>query len=298
MPFGNNNNNQNNNQTDSDKQATAESGNPWEFTAEQLANPWESKDPAAAMRRQHELICGKGQEKVLQDDLKKQGYVYAPDGRFIRRFGEAGAIYVYSELLKATQLPISATTFFRFCAMVYAESSGVKEESFAIANTTSNYSTATGKPLIDILSKKGYSSAIGGALFTNYITKEFYTKQSADRFACAAVINALGGGQDYSNGAIGWDGVDLKTNYIHHPRITSGYHIANPSHNVLNINENILPVQSNYVYKNTDPKFKELRFWTYQHETTAGYGKTMFYKLSNEWRAAHIKSDGTEKWWN
>jgi|GEM_PF-6775475 len=102
---------------------------------------------------------------------------------------------------------------------------------------------------------------------------------------------------DYSNGALYWDGVDLKTNEATHPKMLSGYFITDKSHNVLKVESKAVHTCT-IVYKKSDPKFSEERCWDYKYQTTAGIAKSMFVKLNQEYLYANINSDEKQgRWW-
>lgn len=119
---------------------------------------------------------------------------------------------------------------------------------------------------------------------------------------------------DYSNNAILWDGIDLKTNYENHPKINAGYFINDNEHNVLDVeskkvndekpNEDDKKV-CNTLYSTKDNKFKEVKCYSYKYKTTFGIAKTMFVKLTDQFEEAIIhskreKKDGTyilNQWW-
>jgi RHS repeat-associated protein len=86
-----------------------------------------------------------------------------------------------------------------------------EHEAMAIASTTMNFIEASktyglNYELEDVLAVKGYSSAIGNEDFNRYLDQGWSNNY---RNVNGAVINALLGGVDYSNGAIQWDGQDF-----------------------------------------------------------------------------------------
>lgn len=92
----------------------------------------------------------------------------------------------------------------------------------------------------------------------------------------AAVANAFDPeGIDYANGGCYWDGKDLKTKGKHHPHYKDGYKFTDPDHDVLSVGDT--------------PKMRHKRrgkIWYYTYESTAGYGKTVFWKTTPEFRRA------------
>ena len=96
---------------------------------------------------------------------------------------------------------------------------------------------------------------------TNY--KKFYETSPKDRnenrkmrTSFAAAINALVGGTDFSNGATGWDGRDLKINSHRF-----GLNIADPKHDIFGVGDR--------PNKPTPQKAQ------YYRQTTAAYGQTV-----------------------
>lgn len=96
--------------------------------------------------------------------------------------------------LKNSELDIFANT-------VAQESSGAKNESFALAGAILNLANYKGKGILQtIVSEQIYDYRDGGNS-TQY--------NNNAKYSMAAVINAITGGKDFSNGAIRWDGFDL-----------------------------------------------------------------------------------------
>ncbi len=168
-----------------------------------------------------------------------------------------------AERLEVDGEAITHDTFKGFGGLVYGESSGNKEESYAIANAVSNYVDASnGKyKLSDIATKKNtYSYAVGDNLYNNYIKNDLNKKNA--RYANGAVINALTGGKDYSNGATHWDGVDLGVNGSSHYRSRVGYTTSQDHINTYknNTGYTLKSTGANPVYKSTAVQGKSI-FW-------------------------------------
>lgn len=92
----------------------------------------------------------------------------------------------------------------------------------------------------------------------------------------SAVLNALDpNGTDYANGGCFWDGNDLKTVGSKHYHYKKGYKFMNPTHDVLNVGDSA-------------PAGKQGRNgpYDYTYESTAGYGKTVFWKYTQEFMNA------------
>ncbi|WP_229669388.1 hypothetical protein [Legionella impletisoli] len=93
-----------------------------------------------------------------------------------------------------------------------------------------------------------------------------------------AARNALYNGFDYANGGCFWDGYDLKTSGKQHYKYQHGFKFTSPSHNLFSINE-------------PPHRRKETDLGSYDHEydSTAAYGKTIFWKLNKEFLKAKRK---------
>ena len=96
--------------------------------------------------------------------------------------------------LKNSELNIFANT-------VAQESSGNKIESFALASAIKNLADYKGKSIMQTIQTEGIFGYRDGGNNTQYNNNAEY--------GMAAVLNAITGGKDFSNGAIRWDGFDL-----------------------------------------------------------------------------------------
>ena len=96
--------------------------------------------------------------------------------------------------LKNSELNIFANT-------VAQESSGNKIESFALASAIKNLADYKGKSIMQTIQTEGIFGYRDGGNNTQYNNNAEYSM--------AAVLNAITGGKDFSNGAIRWDGFDL-----------------------------------------------------------------------------------------
>lgn len=110
---------------------------------------------------------------------------------------------------------------------------------------------------------------------------------------------------DYANNAILWDGVDLKTNYLHHKKIEAGYFVSDEKHNVMGIKSKKITYDSSapegqreisngeQCYKLTSQKDNtvlEKKYFSYKYKTVAGHAKTTFVKLTDQYEEAMIHS--------
>lgn len=110
------------------------------------------------------------------------------------------------------------TQVLAFAAVIDNESSGSKEESYAIANVTMNFIEDGGSSTLNSLEDVTMydNSFAQGATQENYTNfrKKSPAEQNA-KFAVGAALNAIcnnkniAGFSDYSNGANSWDGIDL-----------------------------------------------------------------------------------------
>lgn len=123
--------------------------------------------------------------------------------------------------LSSTSLGIDNGQLVAFAGVIDNESSGKKDESYAIGNVTMNYLDGGGskhglKTLEDVTMYN--NSFAQGATQSNYTAfKGKTTEEQNSKFGLGAAINAIGwskkidgfGFSDATNGATGWDGKDL-----------------------------------------------------------------------------------------
>jgi len=106
-------------------------------------------------------------------------------------------------------------TFLKFCSCIDNESAAIeKEESFAIANamvnyTNSHYAKRKGNTLDLMVSKENNEwYGVNKNIYEKYL-KKWKKMEGNSKYAIMAAINALLSGEDYSKGAMQWDGGDL-----------------------------------------------------------------------------------------
>jgi hypothetical protein len=97
--------------------------------------------------------------------------------------------------------------------------------------------------------------------------------------AYKAAQNALQHGFDYSNSGCFWDGLDLKVNGVKAWRYKESFKIANKEHNVLSV------IEPPFFPK----KGRNKKLYNFIYISTAGVGKTIFWKLSDEYLATGEK---------
>ena len=119
-------------------------------------------------------------------------------------------------------LPVTNSVLNQYANTVAQESSGDKLESYALASAISNLAAYKKKSISKTLQTEGIYGYRDGGSSTAY-------KKNAE-YSMEAVINALSGGKDYSNGAIRWDGFDLAARGFGHPKPRmSGVDISGPN---------------------------------------------------------------------
>ena len=119
-------------------------------------------------------------------------------------------------------LPVTNSVLNQYANTVAQESSGDKLESYALASAISNLAAYKKKSISKTLQTEGIYGYMDGGSSTAY-------KKNAE-YSMEAVINALSGGKDYSNGAIRWDGFDLAARGFGHPKPRmSGVDISGPN---------------------------------------------------------------------
>lgn len=87
---------------------------------------------------------------------------------------------------------------------------------------------------------------------------------------------------DYSNGGCYWDGVDIASKLEKHKHYKWGYKFTDPSHNLYpQILSNTPP--KNMTGDIKDPVTHVLNSYDWKLESTAAHGKTIFWKLTDEY---------------
>ncbi|WP_188767943.1 RHS repeat-associated core domain-containing protein [Emticicia aquatilis] len=178
-------------------------------------------------------------------DLDGLEFYYAADGRFLNQGSDKNNKDVYSQRATGEKRTISITTyaeggqeivtdveadvyenvkvssnhdeFLKFAGLVFNEDPSTKEAAFATGSAVINYLNFRNEnkiktTLADLLNGR-FSSA----------KKDFTVDNKNDKKknSIAAVINALSGGFDYSNGATHWDGFDFAMKGFDHVKPTN-----------------------------------------------------------------------------
>lgn len=102
-------------------------------------------------------------------------------------------------------------------------------------------------------------------------------------------------GNDPSNGAYWWDGIDIKDST--NPRHSSGFHYGSPSHNIFGVAQVSKPQKITYWKQlnkktNTMVKTRERGRYNHIYRSTAAIGKTIFWTTNPE----YIKATGAKEY--
>ena len=165
-----------------------------------------------------------------------------------------------------SELDVSASELELLAASAYGESSveNVQEEMYGIASAIMNNFNARGgdNTLSEVVDDIVNASNDGNDRFGEFsnTSKQKRNENSGMKLAVAAAINAADGGVDYSNGATGWDGSDLRSNSHRF-----GLNISNPAHDIYNVGDRPLKKKENGSL--------------YRRQTTAAYGGTVFMRI-------------------
>jgi RHS repeat-associated protein len=145
--------------------------------------------------------------------------VYDPNGQWIRKNDRKNdnAAYVLYGDGTVMNLGISDKDFRKIAAVAYGETrtDESKKEKFGIVSTISNANAISKrkKNLVTTAEEISYADNGKNPRYNSFIatSRKAANKQQGKMDALAAVINALTGGIDYSNGATQWDGTDVLT---------------------------------------------------------------------------------------
>ncbi|SNS40631.1 RHS repeat domain-containing protein, partial [Dokdonia pacifica] len=196
---------------------------------------WMNIDPMADLYVDMSPYHNVANNPIIFIDPEGESYYYAQDGTFLfETDDDKDDVYAWQEgegkkrthnpdgsyqdewvegsfgQLKHDGEAVSHDVFLGFAAAVAEESSGDKNESFAIASTTLNFLAEGGSTQLQTLEDLVLydNNFIQGATQKGY-SEYLKSKNKNSENEIGAVINALSGGTDYSGGANGWDGIDL-----------------------------------------------------------------------------------------
>ena len=140
-----------------------------------------------------------GDAPVNKIDPDGMDEYYSPDGRFLYKDDKKTEyVFVGENQLMLNGKPITATEFQNKASTIYAESS----IGYGIADPKEMCSIAS----VHLRNNKafGQGASLAKAFRSTSLSKQTKSMQMAN----AALINALQGGTDYSNGATQWDGAE------------------------------------------------------------------------------------------
>lgn len=163
-------------------------------------------------------------------------------------------------------------------AMVYGEASTLDdyEEMAGIAYAITRRRDAANMLSVNMLIKK-YKNFSYVVTNGNERFRKLMCSESREQFqkAFMAAENALNKGFDYANGGCFWDGIDLKTNGKYAYKYVKGFRYSEPSHNILSTPE---PPHKR--------KKGEYGYYDNMYISTAAYGKTIFWKVDDQYLKA------------
>lgn len=196
----------------------------------------------------------------IEDDGKDDDKAYVRTNTFIE--DENGNITLGDPV--TTLLSITNSELLTVAGAVFGESDTQNRtnEMMAIASAIVNNNELSGDPSLTVTTIRIAFAATDG----NRRTAAFKSTTAAERndtdmqTAIFATINAITGGRDFSNGATGWDGADLKTNSHRF-----GLNIPDPAHDIYNVGDRPLKTKENGSL--------------YRRQTTAAHGGTVFMRI-------------------
>jgi len=183
----------------------------------------------------------------------------------------------------------------RIASIAYGESSveDDPDEIRGIAFAIANRMRAWGKPSVESMLQedKNYSYVVkdGNARYKKFISASEKDRQNDKgmQIAVFAAKDALADhGDDPSNGAFWWDGVDLKLKRSSNPRIKFGFKYGSQSHNIFNMAE--ISKETTVYWQMRDKRSgrivnKNIRgSYSAVYESTAAHNKTIFWKYTEE----------------
>ena len=186
--------------------------------------------------------------------------------------------------------------FKHFAATVLGESSAgfnviIEKEIFALASANHNFKVWYKARKNKDITYRTVISKTGAYATTSKQYKLYFKKKDADRnnftamlYANAAVINAITGGIDHSNGAIKWSGIDIISD---NEKWNEGYVFSNESHDLFSLGSNYKSGKTwwkNALGQKTKVKWE----WEYKWKSTAAFGGTNS-ALKNIWWEKYLE---------
>jgi len=187
----------------------------------------------------------------------------------------------------------------KLAAIAYGEASGANDpnEIGGIAWAVANRARAWGNKTIDqmLAADPNYTYAVKDG---NQRYKRLMSASEQDIAADQGMLTAINcaknalanSGMDPSNGAYWWDGLDFKTNYQNHPKVKDGFRFTAPAHNIFDVKETSHPTTIYWKVrdKKTGKEVNSKVRGSYKcvWESTAAYGKTIFWKHAADYLTA------------
>lgn len=237
------------------------------------------------------------------------GDYYTRDGQWLKNDGkDDNKAYVVDNITEctpngakttqvATELSVSNSELTKLAATSYGESStsNVKEEVFGIASAIINNKEARGGNATISSTISGFALAASDG---NERTAEFNNTTAENRngsfmqTAVAGAINAVNGGQDYSNGATHWAGTDIGSKF--EKRATGGLQFTDPSHDLQGLGSQTVknaPITT-HIYNKQGKATAVRGTYSYTWQTTAAQGQTTFMKKT----ASFLQATGAPRY--
>ena len=149
-------------------------------------------------------VPGEGVGEMTQNDLFNLREQAEPD--FTTSLG--------THLPFVKLLDVKHSELLKMAAVAYGETSGNQLETYAISNAIQN--NRNGRTITKTLSGN-YSYAVGKERYNSFMSAS-KSKTGVMKDALAGAINAVSGGEDFSNGATYWDGIDVLSGGSSHYR--------------------------------------------------------------------------------
>ncbi|BBP68931.1 hypothetical protein PHLH6_09350 [Pseudomonas sp. Seg1] len=193
----------------------------------------------------------------------------------------------------------------KLAAIGYGEAStdNNPQEVRGICFTVTNRMRAWGLADVASLLKETGDSYIVAARGKNERYNQLMAASEADinadpnmRSAVESARDALAQrGNDPSNGAYWWDGIDIKDST--NPRHSDGFHYGSPSHNIFGVAQVSKPEKITYWKQlnkktNTMVNVRERGRYNHVYRSTAAIGKTIFWTTNPE----YIKATGAKEY--
>jgi hypothetical protein len=187
----------------------------------------------------------------------------------------------------------------KLAAIAYGEASVANDpnEIGGIAWAVANRARAWGNKTLDqmLTADPNYTYAVkdGNPRFKRLMAAN-ETAMMADKgmaLALNCAKSALANdGVDPSNGAYWWDGLDFKTNYAKHPKVADGFRFTAPAHNIFDVAETSRETTLYWKVRNKktgkEVNSKVRGSYKYVWESTAAYGRTIFWKHDADYLSA------------